>query len=723
MSDIFLSHSSKDKEIADKVCKYLEDKGLTCWIAPRDIVPGSDWAASISTAVTSSKVFLLIYSENSAASEQCSRELGLAESKKNVFVVPYKVDNTEPTGSFEYYLISAHWITANYAKKDYKLEELYNLVSGIVGRNVQNITNNTYIDNLHIHGNGSPEEIQQEIDAAVKAVTPAPEAAAASAPMAVPAASSSGVPAVKSKKPFIIGGACAAAVIIAVVAIIAVAGGKKDETTLSAAEAASSAASVASSAAESKEESSAARETVTLENTDINYNNDKYTGTYKGEVNSNKIPEGKGEFTGTMTGSDGKEWKISITGEFTGGRLNGQCTVVINKPNGVDITIECNFENGFESGKGTKKDVYSDSYPDNILKELLYEGSFVQGNCEDENAVINYTFKDSDEYKRKTRVYKGSVKNGNWNGEGTTTTYYNDESEYTEAEIYTNNWVDGVANGQGKEVDKYKNGDVKTYEGEFADGNWDGQGTCTFVYDNGAKEVYTGTYKENKYYQGEKVYYDKDGKETKRETIDRSGSAAADAKTLENIEIDYRNDKYTGTYKGEVNSNNIPEGKGEFTGTSTDNDGKEWKISITGEFTGGRLNGQCTVVVNNPKGVDVTIECNFENGFESGKGTKKTVYSESYDGDFIEYTLEGNFVQGKVNGQGKEVYKYKNGDVSTFEAEYVDNKREGQGTRTHVYADGSKYIFTGTFKDGEYLQGEKVYYDKDGKETKRETVG
>ena len=118
MSDVFISHSSKDADTANKVCQFLEEKGLSCWIAPRNIVPGSDWAASISTAVTSTKVFLLIYSANSADSDQVARELSLAESKKEVFIVPYKIDETTLSGSYEYYLTGAHWISANYAKKD-----------------------------------------------------------------------------------------------------------------------------------------------------------------------------------------------------------------------------------------------------------------------------------------------------------------------------------------------------------------------------------------------------------------------------------------------------------------------------------------------------------------------------------------------------------------------------------------------------------------------------
>ncbi|MBR4344231.1 MAG: toll/interleukin-1 receptor domain-containing protein [Lachnospiraceae bacterium] len=150
MSDVFISHSSKDKEISDMVVKYLEDRGLSCWTAPRDIVPGSEWAAAINTAITASKVFLIIYTANSAESGQVSREVSLAENKPGVFVIPYKTDDTPLKGSFEYYLTGSHIILANYKKKDYKFEELYNIIAEKVNKNINNITNNTYIDSINI---------------------------------------------------------------------------------------------------------------------------------------------------------------------------------------------------------------------------------------------------------------------------------------------------------------------------------------------------------------------------------------------------------------------------------------------------------------------------------------------------------------------------------------------------------------------------------------------
>src|SRR6516164_3478420 len=42
--DVFVSYSSKDKHIADAAVATLEAKGIRCWIAPRDIVPGKEWS-------------------------------------------------------------------------------------------------------------------------------------------------------------------------------------------------------------------------------------------------------------------------------------------------------------------------------------------------------------------------------------------------------------------------------------------------------------------------------------------------------------------------------------------------------------------------------------------------------------------------------------------------------------------------------------------------------
>jgi hypothetical protein len=41
--DVFISHSSKDKLTADAICHSLEQNGIRCWIAPRDVRAGANY--------------------------------------------------------------------------------------------------------------------------------------------------------------------------------------------------------------------------------------------------------------------------------------------------------------------------------------------------------------------------------------------------------------------------------------------------------------------------------------------------------------------------------------------------------------------------------------------------------------------------------------------------------------------------------------------------------
>ena len=41
--DVFLSYASPNKEAANAVVTALENKGIRCWMAPRDIPAGSEY--------------------------------------------------------------------------------------------------------------------------------------------------------------------------------------------------------------------------------------------------------------------------------------------------------------------------------------------------------------------------------------------------------------------------------------------------------------------------------------------------------------------------------------------------------------------------------------------------------------------------------------------------------------------------------------------------------
>ena len=38
--DVFISYSTKNSDVANKICHVLEQNNLKCWIAPRNIASG-----------------------------------------------------------------------------------------------------------------------------------------------------------------------------------------------------------------------------------------------------------------------------------------------------------------------------------------------------------------------------------------------------------------------------------------------------------------------------------------------------------------------------------------------------------------------------------------------------------------------------------------------------------------------------------------------------------
>lgn len=131
MTDIFISHSVVDKELANYLCDAFEANGLSCWIAPRNIVPGTEWADSITNAISDCAVLLVVYSQNSIRSSQVVKEIGMAD-RKHKYIIPYKIDDTEPEGAFDYYLSGCQWVTPQIESGDYKIDELCHIIKNVV---------------------------------------------------------------------------------------------------------------------------------------------------------------------------------------------------------------------------------------------------------------------------------------------------------------------------------------------------------------------------------------------------------------------------------------------------------------------------------------------------------------------------------------------------------------------------------------------------------------
>jgi hypothetical protein len=109
MDEVLISYSTKDKKWADAACSVLEAHGIRCWIAPRDIVPGTEWGEAIIAGIDACKVMVLIFSASANASPQVRREVERAISK-GLPVVPCRIENVMPVGALEFALGNTHWL-------------------------------------------------------------------------------------------------------------------------------------------------------------------------------------------------------------------------------------------------------------------------------------------------------------------------------------------------------------------------------------------------------------------------------------------------------------------------------------------------------------------------------------------------------------------------------------------------------------------------------------
>ncbi|WP_298501150.1 toll/interleukin-1 receptor domain-containing protein [uncultured Methanobrevibacter sp.] len=109
--DIFISYSTKDKQTADAICHVLEQNGLKCWIAPRNIASGENYAKEIMDGLKAAKIVVLVFSKNSQESEFVNNEIDAA-FRNNKSIISFKIDETLPENKMEFFLKNKHWLEA-----------------------------------------------------------------------------------------------------------------------------------------------------------------------------------------------------------------------------------------------------------------------------------------------------------------------------------------------------------------------------------------------------------------------------------------------------------------------------------------------------------------------------------------------------------------------------------------------------------------------------------
>lgn len=94
---------STDKLCAEAICSALELQAIGCWIAPRNISPGQEWASAITDAISRARVMVLVFSSSANNSPHIMREVALAVDS-GVVMIPFRIEHTVYSRSLAYYL-------------------------------------------------------------------------------------------------------------------------------------------------------------------------------------------------------------------------------------------------------------------------------------------------------------------------------------------------------------------------------------------------------------------------------------------------------------------------------------------------------------------------------------------------------------------------------------------------------------------------------------------
>lgn len=130
--EVFLSYSSKDLKAAAEICRLLEVRGVACWMAPRDVVPGRHYAEEIMDALEAASAVVLVLSDNSNDSRHVKNEIEVAVSQgKSIF--PVRIRNVEPAKAIRLLIAGSQWVDAWVPPIEQKMDQLANAVRALTG--------------------------------------------------------------------------------------------------------------------------------------------------------------------------------------------------------------------------------------------------------------------------------------------------------------------------------------------------------------------------------------------------------------------------------------------------------------------------------------------------------------------------------------------------------------------------------------------------------------
>lgn len=110
-TDVFISYCRENSADADRICQFLEQNNVSCWMAPRNIPGGMEWPEAIVEGIKGSRILLVLLSASTQRSKQIGRELTLA-SDNDLTVITVRLDDVPAPDKLQYFTSNLQWIDA-----------------------------------------------------------------------------------------------------------------------------------------------------------------------------------------------------------------------------------------------------------------------------------------------------------------------------------------------------------------------------------------------------------------------------------------------------------------------------------------------------------------------------------------------------------------------------------------------------------------------------------
>lgn len=128
MNEVFISYSTRDREVAYAIRAWLRENGISCWMAPESIPTGSNYTREIPAAIRGCRIFLLLLSEHSQQSPWVLRELDSAVNNSK-YILPYLLDDKPMVDEFQFLLTGCQW---HLSWQDNALESLADRIKALL---------------------------------------------------------------------------------------------------------------------------------------------------------------------------------------------------------------------------------------------------------------------------------------------------------------------------------------------------------------------------------------------------------------------------------------------------------------------------------------------------------------------------------------------------------------------------------------------------------------